>query len=288
MFEGDFLKQIKSVFLFVNEEKENVNEVLKKLLDFLFRNDIKVFADKDYKNPKIVLCDTETAIKNSDVILAIGGDGTIIRAAYFSFKHQISTLGVNLGRLGFLSSVEPEQFDLLKDMLCGNYVVEKRMVLEVKNNNDTYFAINDAVISRGTISRMIDIDVYCNEDKVTDMRADGVIFSTPTGSTAYSLSAGGPIIDPSLECILTTPICPHSLSARTIVFSADKILNPKINANSLVCEKMFLTIDGQKAVEIDANNTVTVQKSSLYANFLMPKDKTFFHTLNKKMLNKEK
>lgn len=288
MLEGDFLKQIKSVFLFVNEEKENVNVVLEKLLDFLFQNDIKVFADKDYKNSKIVLCDTETAIKNSDAILAIGGDGTIIRAAYFSFKHQISTLGINLGRLGFLSSVEPEQLDLLKDMLCGNYVVEKRMVLEVKNNNDTYFAINDAVISRGTISRMIDIDVYCNEDKVTDMRADGVIFSTPTGSTAYSLSAGGPIIDPALECILTTPICPHSLSARTIVFSADKILNPKINASSLVCEKMFLTIDGQKAVEIDANNTVTVQKSSLYANFLMPKDKTFFHTLNKKMLNKEK
>lgn len=269
----------------MNFEKANSLKTVETLLDFLILNNVTVYMDSDCNFSNIVLSDTENGIKNSDVIISVGGDGTIISAAKLAFKHGVPVFGVNLGRLGFLSSVEPYETEILKQIISGDYLIDKRMVLEIKDKNDTFYAINDAVISKGTISRMIDIDIFCGNNKVTNMRADGVIFSTPTGSTAYSLSAGGPVIDPTLECILTTPICPHSLSARTIVFSSNTVLNAKIDSNN--CEKAFLTIDGQKAVEIDAEHTLSVQKSNYYAHFLLPKGKTFFDTLNKKMLNKE-
>jgi NAD+ kinase len=284
-FEGDFLKQIKKVFLFINYEKENVKKIVDDILDFFLQRNITVLVDKPVESKKCVLYDTENAIKNSDIIVSVGGDGTLIRVAKLALKYGTPILGVNLGRLGFLTCIEPEHIELLEEIISGEYKIQKRMVLEIEDKNETFYAINDAVITKGAISRIIDIDIFCDENKVTNLRADGVIFSTPTGSTAYSLSAGGPIIDSSLECILTTPICPHSLSARTIVFSPNTVLKAKIDSNN--CEKAFLTIDGQQAVEIDAEHTLTVKKSSLYANFLLPKDRTFFETLNKKMKLKE-
>ncbi len=281
-----FLKEIKSVFLFVNFEKEKIKEQITFLANFLTKNDVGIFMSDEFQDEfcdfKISFGATQKVILNCDAILSIGGDGTIIRAAKMAIKYKKPIFGVNLGRLGFLASFEPGQTQVLEQMIKGEYNIDKRMVLEVRDKSRTFYAINDAVITRATISRMIDIDVFCGKNKVTSTRADGIIFATPTGSTAYSLSAGGPIIDPALECILTTPICPHSLSTRTIVFSSDAILKAKIDSNN--CEKAYLTIDGQEAVEIDSEHTLEVFKSDVDVFFIMPKEKTFFDTLNKKML----
>ncbi len=280
------LNEIKNVFLFINHEKEKIKKQITSLEEFFTKNGVGIFMSDEFESEfqgfKINFGATSKVIENCDAILSLGGDGTIIRAAKMAIKYKKPIFGVNLGRLGFLASFEPDQTQVLEQMIKGEYNIDKRMVLEVRDKSRTFYAVNDAVITRATISRMIDIDVFCRESKVTATRADGIIFATPTGSTAYSLSAGGPVIDPALECILTTPICPHSLSARTIVFSADSLLKAKIDSNN--CEKAYLTIDGQEAIEIDSEHTLEVLKSDMYVYFIMPKEKTFFDTLNKKML----
>lgn len=280
------MNAIKNVFLFVNFEKEKIKEQITLLEDFFAKNGVGIFMsdefEKEFRHFKISFGSISDVIKKCDAILSIGGDGTIIRAAKMAIKYNKPIFGVNLGRLGFLSSFEPGQTHVLEQMINGEYNVDKRMILEVRDKSRTFYAVNDAVITRATISRMIDVDVFCGENKVTSTRADGIIFATPTGSTAYSLSAGGPVIDPALECILTTHICPHSLSARTIVFASDAVLKAKIDSNN--CQMAYLTIDGQEAVEIDSEHTLEVFKSDMYVQFIMPKEKTFFDTLNKKML----
>lgn len=248
-----------------------------------------------YGHSYMMSCDTskqdEQYVKDCDLIITVGGDGTLLSTKSFALRYNKDILGINVGRLGFLTAIEGNQLQSLCDFFehRENFEIKKHRLLKAKVNNGRYqYCLNDIVIAKHMFSNTISSQIFCNDTKIANFICDSLIIATSTGSTAYSLSAGGPIIDPALECILTTPICPHSLSARTIVFSADKILNPKINPNLCVNENMFLTIDGQKAVEINANDVITVKKSSLYANFLMPKDKTFFHTLNKKMLNKEK
>lgn len=280
------MNAIKNVFLFVNFEKDKIKEQVTFLEHFFTKNGVGIYMSEDFEEDfadcNVIFGSTSKIITKCDAILSIGGDGTIIRASKMAIKYNKPVFGVNLGRLGFLASFEPGQTDVLEKMINGEYNVDKRMVLEVRDKARTFYAVNDAVITRATISRMIDVDVFCNDNKVTSTRADGIIFATPTGSTAYSLSAGGPVIDPSLECILTTSICPHSLSARTIVFSSNALLRAKIDSNN--CEKAYLTIDGQEAVEIDFQHTLEVFKSDVYVHFIMPKEKTFFDTLNKKML----
>ncbi len=270
----------------MNFEKEKIKEQITFLENLLIRNNVSIYMCEEFKEEfkefNISFGKTKELIEKCDAVLSIGGDGTIIRAAKMALKSHKPIFGVNMGRLGFLASFEPGQAKVLEEMINGEYNIDKRMLLEIRDKTRTFYAVNDAVITRATISRMIDIDVFCDENKVNSMRADGIIFATPTGSTAYSLSAGGPVIDPALECILTTPICPHSLSARTIVFSSNAVLKAKIDSNN--CEKAYLTIDGQEAVEIDSEHTLEVFKSEEYALFIMPKNKTFFETLNKKML----
>ena len=225
-------------------------------------------------------------LSRCDLIIAIGGDGTIFHQAAVAMRCNKPILGINSGRLGFLSQLEANDLSPLAKLATGDYVIENRMVLRMtayrQGGTITSFAINDVVISRTHLGRTIDLDVRCGNDLIGEYRADGILFATPTGSTAYSLSAGGPIIDPSLESIIMTPICPHSLASRSIVFNSDKILivRPTMpDADTQLCA----IVDGTPVDHMEGIEYVTVEKSEYVSRFLCFKDRSFYQTLNQKM-----
>lgn len=222
-----------------------------------------------------------------DAVICIGGDGTIIRCAKEAAFFEKPVLGVNVGRLGFVAGLETDELDILSRLITGDFSVEERMMLEITLEQGgkelQYFALNDAVIARGTLSRILDLRVLLNHSHICDYRADGLIISTPTGSTAYSLSAGGPVIDPSMRCILLSPICPHSLFTRPVVFGEEAELSLMTLATSL-SEESFLTIDGSISVPLsDHKGIIRIQKASVSAQIIKLKDLNFYEVVNMKL-----
>lgn len=227
-------------------------------------------------------------IQECDVVITVGGDGTLLHAAKMAAFNSKPIIGVNVGRLGFMTMLEPAELSLLNQLALGTYQTETRMMLKItKVSNDgtiqQYHALNDAVISKGASSNIIDLKLYCNDILVSSYRADGIILSTPTGSTAYSMSAGGPVISPCIESIVMTPICPHSLLSRTMLFAPDDVIkvsgcydNGHFNAD--------MNIDGEIVVPIQPGDVVTVQRSDITAEFIRLDDKSFFSVFNKKIL----
>lgn len=222
----------------------------------------------------------------ADCAVTVGGDGTIIHSARYAAVYSKPIIGVNLGRLGYVAELEPSEINMLTRLISGDYVTRDRMMLDVTvmhkdGTCESYLAVNDAVISRGSLSRIIDFDVFAEGEKISDYRADGLLFSTPTGSTAYALSAGGPVIDPCLSLIELTPICPHSLTARTVIFTDETVL-------SVVCksqESSYLTIDGQVSVEIVQEDTVRISKSRHTLKMNVLKLKNFYKVAGEKLDN---
>ena len=209
------------IAVIVNLSKENAVRCAKEITEIFRKNGAKVLmwqgCSKYFEGEKIEFYPTYSElVKQCDMALTVGGDGTIIHAAKIAATEHKPLIGVNVGRLGFAADVEPDEIDRLPMLLSGNYGVQKRMLLDITventlGENKKFIAVNDAIIARGQLSRIIDLKVSLNNQFISSYRADGLLFSTPTGSTAYSLSAGGPIIDPEMDCILMTPVCPHSL-----------------------------------------------------------------------------
>lgn len=239
-----------------------------------------------FPNMQIDFCeDFNLMIEACDAVIAIGGDGTIIHCAKHAAAADKPILGINVGRLGFVAGLEMDELDYLKDLVDGNYSVENRMMLSVllerSGQTKTYYALNDAVIARGSLSRIVDFKVSFNHNNVCDYRADGLIIATPTGSTAYSLSAGGPVIDPSMQCIILTPICPHSLFTRTVVFGPDSKLN--VLSKSNYDSEIFLTLDGETSVQIQNGESIAFSSSKLVAKLIKLKHKNFYEVVNEKL-----
>ena len=240
-----------------------------------------------YKDENIIFFGSEyTMLKSCDMVLTIGGDGTIIHAARKSAPLDKPLLGINTGRLGFVAELEPNELDMLQRIAEGNYSVEKRMMLKVTCKNNEFYAMNDAVISRGSLSRLIDIDVSLAEDRgyICSYRADGLIVSTPTGSSAYSLAAGGPVVEPTMKCIVMTPVCSHSLFARPVVFSHKAQL-----AVSASCDdntQVYLTLDGAKTLTIARSDMIYITSSKIETKLIKLKDKSFYKVLNDKFTEK--
>lgn len=222
--------------------------------------------------------------KEADVIITVGGDGTIIRYGKLAAKSGKPVLGINAGRLGFLAQVEQDELEILKKLNANEYNIEKRMLLnidiiengKVKSN---FIALNDAVITSGFISRIIDIKAYFGNDCVS-YRADGLIISTPTGSTAYSMSAGGPIVDPVSENILITPICSHTLTAKPIILN--KNASVKFKAFSLKKSDIYFSVDGRKAAEIKPYTEIVVSKSNYTVDLIRFDNRSFYKTISEK------
>lgn len=237
--------------------------------------------------------------READIILVLGGDGTIIRAAKkAALAGGKPVLGVNLGRLGFIASIEASELGMLGSIAEGDFRVEERMMLDVQSvrEDGTVFdrqsAINDAVISRGALSRIIDLNVVHDGHSAMSFRGDGVIISTPIGATGYALSAGGPVIDPSIDCITAVPVCPHSLRTRPIIFSADSVVSvgtgshdrtylPEAEA-SFDAATGFLAVDGEQPVTLTRGDSVVVRRADICARFIAVKQESFAEKLSEK------
>ncbi|WP_411678164.1 NAD(+)/NADH kinase [Caproicibacter sp.] len=220
-----------------------------------------------------------------DLIIAVGGDGTIIHCARNAAAAGKPILGMNTGRLGFIAGLETDELDSLMKLKNGNYSVEERMMLEIRvNDNGTpkvFTALNDAVVARGALSRILDLKVRLDDTKVCDYRSDGLIIATPTGSTAYSLAAGGPIIDPEMNCILLSPICPHSLLSRPVVFGPGAKLC--VQAHSDYESEIILTIDGEIFIKIPDGTKIEFSKSPGTVKIIKLKSSNFYEIVTDKL-----
>ncbi|NLW73810.1 MAG: NAD(+)/NADH kinase [Clostridiales bacterium] len=227
----------------------------------------------------------------ADILIVLGGDGSILETARHAAVNNKPILGINLGRLGYMAELEMDEIRLLERLFEGIYRIDKRSMLEVSvldlegQKKLTSFALNDAVVSKGSIARVIDLELWEGGSLVSPYRADGLIVATPTGSTAYSMSAGGPITDPRLKCICVTPICPHSLSARPLIFPDSAVLDVR---NITDRERnLFLTIDGRINYELLRGERVRVTKSDKITRLITLKERGFYHVLRQKMSNEK-
>ena len=229
----------------------------------------------------------EEAYSSVDAVVVLGGDGTILECSRRAAPHGTLVIGLNLGHLGYMAELEVSEIDQLEKIVLGNYSIEERSMLNIEivacdgKIRRKEFALNDAVISNGTISRMVDIEISEGGSLIGNYRSDGMIVATPTGSTAYSLSAGGSIVDPRLNCFCVTPICPHSLYARPLIFPDSASVEIK---NTCQREKsLFLTVDGRINYELFLGEKIKVTRSPLQTRFIRIKDDSFYDRLRQKI-----
>lgn len=224
-------------------------------------------------------------LSSADVAVVLGGDGTIMHVAKAAAVFSVPVLGVNGGTVGFMAGLEMDQLDRLPLLLRGQYTIERRMMLDVTlesvGGRQSYTALNEAVVSHGNLSRLVQLEVFSDGHSVTTYRADGVIVATPTGSTAYSLSAGGPIVDPSLECLLLTPICPHAMHTRPYLFSDRAALTVQAFSEA------YLTVDAEQAVPLCAGDRVAIRRHPVMAQLISLKaEDAFYDILTQKLIDR--
>ena len=259
-----------------------------RVIDILKKYSVTVIVREDIPGiPDFVKIDTEV---KADMLIVLGGDGSIMKAARRGATQGVPVLGIDLGRVGYLAELAPDDEEGLSDVINGNYYVEKRMMLEcitVKDGaeqDQAYSAINDIVLSHGNLSHLLETEVLCDGSSIGRYRSDGFIVSTPTGSTAYSLSAGGPVLAPGLKGICLTPICPHSLTARPIIVPEDSDIEIRYLSPSE--STSHLTVDGVEAAVLLPGDSLKIKRSELTADFArVRKDrvKNFYDVLREKM-----
>ena len=267
-----------------NLDKRGASEVVERLGKLLKIENIEAYIPDSICGTDYKSAPEEELFHLADIIITIGGDGTIIRHAKRAALDDKPILGINAGRMGYLANIEQNELDLVKKLKSGEFFIEKRMMLNVsvvENGNviGEYNALNDAVITSGYISRIIDVSVFVGPDSI-NYRADGLIVSTPTGSTAYSMSAGGPIIDPLTESFCITPICSHSLSAKPIILGADNVI--KVKAFSKKRTDIYLTLDGRKTAAVKPFTEIYIKRSEQTAKLIRLNDRSFYKTLSHK------
>ncbi|BCB96926.1 NAD kinase [Dissulfurispira thermophila] len=262
-------------------------EILKEFLPWLRNRGYEVFLDEETAR----LLNMDGYLRSqipslSEVIIVLGGDGTMLGVARLVGNKGVPILGVNLGGLGFITEVNRDEiFDAVEKVLAGRCSIEERIMLtaSVHRNGERiadFVVLNDVVINKGALARIIDLETYINNSYVATFKADGLIISTPTGSTAYSLSAGGPILYPTLNSIVLTPICPHTLTNRPIVLPDDFSVEIFLRSES---EDVFLTLDGQVGFSLRKNDSIEVRKSDFVTKLLMPCERDYFQVLRTKL-----
>jgi NAD+ kinase len=262
-------------------------EILKTLLPWLKNKGYEVFIDEE----TAALLDVEGYSKAEipalvDKIIVLGGDGTMLGVARLIGDRGVPILGVNLGGLGFITEVNRDElFDVIEKMLSGKCPTEERIMLAARvyrNGKEVadFTVLNDVVINKGALARIIELETYVSSNYVTTFRADGLIIATPTGSTAYSLAAGGPILYPSLNSIVLTPICPHTLTNRPIVLPDSVTIRVTLRAAS---EDVFLTLDGQIGYSLQRDDTVEIIKAAFTTRLLIPCERDYFQVLRTKL-----
>lgn len=236
--------------------------------------------------PGVKFVSPDRMYDNVDLIVVVGGDGTVLEAARRAAPREIPILGINKGRLGYMTSLEVDELDLIEKVMKGEYYYDTRAMLDIElrhNGKPLYVsrALNDAVVSNGSIAKIVDMQLRADEKVVGNYRADGLIVTTPSGSTAYSLAAGGPVMAPDVHAICVTPICSHSFRDRPIVFSDESVIEIKN-----ICERepyLYLSIDGRINIRIMRNQTVRITKSEKTAKLIRVKEHNFYSELCNKL-----
>lgn len=274
---------MKAAYIMMHQSKADALQIAARLADVFHSCDIKVMAEEWLyhlaQNSGSCFFDG-FSYQECDAVISVGGDGTFLRANAFSIEVGLPVLGINIGRVGFLTELEMDELEAFCEKLKNDeYTIEKRMMLEVRSQTGTFLALNDVVVSRGGYSRLIGIDAWVDEDPIGRFLADGLIVSTPTGSTGYSLSAGGPIVCPELECMLLTPICAHSLQHRPVVTSAAQTVTIRLHDEV----EAMISIDGQEPVPFRRNDVLAITRSDRTARFIRLQTKSFFSKIRIKL-----
>lgn len=277
------------VFIIPNEQKSKAFEVAYLAADLLHKGGANIIIEenfeKTYHFPSYVLfLKTAQAYKECDIVLTIGGDGTMLHAAREIVTLQKPMLGINVGRLGFLTIVEKDELENLSRLLTGDYIVENRSLLQVECAGKyplKTFALNDIVIFKENAENTITLDIYCDEIKVSGFRGDGVVFCTPTGSTAYSMSAGGPIVDASLDAIIVTQICAHIVRMPPMVLSGERIL--RAVPSSEFEEKIYISCDGLPSTLLDWGEPIYIKQSHQRLPLIQFEDARQLKSIDKKL-----
>lgn len=243
-------------------------------------------VDRNYDLPKdLRFSRLDRELNGADLIICFGGDGTILHMSKTATRAGIPILGVNIGTMGFMAELENTELDQLKRLATGDYYIDKRMMLDVTvfRDRDIIFhdiCLNDVVITKGAVARIVHLAVECDGVEAMECGGDGVIVATPTGSTAYSLSAGGPIVEPAAHSILVTPICAHDVGSRCMVTSDQRVITVKLIRN--MRRNAYLSVDGGKSVRLNMGDVSIIKKSNLETSLIRLKDRSFYDVVNQK------
>ena len=279
------------IVLSPNFSKKNALSTALKCCDILKELDMDVLVSENFRSefkekPFVQFGKIEEITKECDTVIAIGGDGTILKASAYASEYDKPLLGINTGRLGFMASMDTEDLDKLSKLKNQDYTVETRMMIDAElvrdgETVDLHTALNDVVIAR-PYSKIADYEISTDGIVVSSMRSDGMVFATPTGSTAYALSAGGPILEPETECIQLTPICPHSLFSRTMVFTSERLLEVRHYAED---DSVYYSVDGRARCKLSADERLIIKKSLKKLRLIDIKGHSFFDAVNNKLMN---
>lgn len=246
-------------------------------------------VDRSYEMPKdLQFSRLDRELTGADLIICFGGDGTILHMSKTATRAGIPILGVNIGTMGFMAELESTELEQLTRLANGDYIIDRRMMLDVTvlRDRDILFhdiCLNDVVITKGAVARIVHLGVECDGVEVMECGGDGVIIATPTGSTAYSLSAGGPIVEPEAHSILVTPICAHDVGSRCMVTSDHRIINVNLTRNAR--RNAYLSVDGGKSVRLNMGDITTIKKSNLETRLVRLKRRSFYDVVNQKFRN---
>lgn len=243
-------------------------------------------VDRTYELPKdLHFSRMDREMPDADVVICFGGDGTILHMAKTATRYNVPILGVNIGTMGFMAELESAELEELRRLGTGDYTIDSRMMLDVSVQRDRNIVfhelcLNDAVITKGAVARIVHLSVSCDGVQAMECGGDGIIVATPTGSTGYNLSAGGPIVEPDGQSILITPICAHDLLSRSIVASPERVVTLELTRNAR--RNGFLSVDGGKAIKLSMGDVTTVRRSNKMTKLVRLNGRSFYDVIHNK------
>ena len=243
-------------------------------------------VDRSFELPRdLHFSKLDRELPKADLVICFGGDGTILHMAKMATRRDIPILGINIGTMGYMAELESTEMDKLRQLVTGEYTLDSRMMLDVTVTRDRSIifhdiSLNDVVITKGAVARIVHLSVHCDQVQAMEISGDGVIVATPTGSTAYSLSAGGPLVEPEAHNILITPICAHDVGHRCIVASPNRVVTVQMARNAR--RNAYLSVDGGKAIRLNMGDVATVCKSEKETKLVRLKNRSFYDVVNTK------
>ncbi len=286
---------MKNIGIIVNNKKDYKFKYFKRVSEIVYNSGFCPVLTKEYSNifkdSNYVFTTVEEMFKTCSMVITLGGDGTFLNVADLAVRYDVALLGINLGTLGYLAQIDKTEIDRIPDILSGQLSFQNRMMLSAtvfRGNRKIYeySALNDVVVTRSAVLKPISIDLYGESGIIADYFCDGLIFSTPTGSSAYSLSVGGPIMDPTMEAILVSAISPHTLSSHSLVFNADKKLECRANSSKNI--NSLISVDGRHVFYIQNDDRIIIRKNEKYLRLVQLSDCDFYTVLKNKFSSRGK